>query len=107
MSLETQKPWNLSFWYVNFQAYTELTWFRKFQVAENHNVTSFELSDADIARKHTLIGLKAHLRHVSLPAYTELTLFRKFQDAENIIVTIFALSDVDIARMHTTISLKP
>ena len=53
LSLETQKPWNLSFWYVSFQAYTELTWFRKFQDAENIIVTIFELSDVDIARMHT------------------------------------------------------
>ena len=58
LSLETQKPWNLSFWYVSFQAYTELPWFRKFQDAENINVAIFELSGADIARKHTLIDLK-------------------------------------------------
>ena len=63
----------------------------------------FELSDADKARKHTLIGLKAQFRHVSLQAYMELVRFRNFQDAENINFTFYALSDADIARKHTLI----
>ena len=36
----------------------ELEWFREFQVAANTNVMIFTLSDIDIARKHTLTGLK-------------------------------------------------
>ena len=36
----------------------EFAWFRKFPDNEIINVTIFVLSDADIARKHTTIGLK-------------------------------------------------
>ena len=83
----------------------ELAWFRNFQDAENINFTIYALSDADIARKHTLMGLKTHFRHVSFQVYTELVRFRKFQRALNIVIMIFEFYDADIVGKDTIISM--
>ena len=44
----------------------ELAWFRKFQDNETINETTFGLSDAGIARKHTTVAVKLSFWRVSL-----------------------------------------
>ena len=90
-----------------FQAYTELTWFRKFPDAAIINVTIFVLSDWYSKKAHANEGLKKlSFRHISLLAYTELVWFRKFQTALNVVITLFEFCDANLVGKDTIIGLQ-